>query len=125
MAYNPNLPVPLFKSEEQLQAYCFQWAWYHYPDERQMLFHVNNKSKNEIEGNQMKAKGVVKGISDLVLILNHGKIAWLELKTPEGTQSEEQRTFELKLKLRQHHYYIIRTFERFKELYLKLLNLSC
>lgn len=115
------LPQNFTGAEDDLQSKCFQWAWNTYPEHRRLLFHVNNKSKNAIEGNQMKAKGVVSGISDMVLIRQEGKVAWLEFKTVKGKQRDCQIDFENKVKKYSHDYYLIRTFEQFYTLYKKLM----
>lgn len=117
-------PINFTGAEDDLQSKCFQWAWNNYPEERQMLFHVNNKSKNAIEGNQMKAKGVVAGISDMVLIRDKGRVVWMEFKTLTGKQRDKQKRFEDKVKSRGHIYIVIRTFEEFKQAFLYYLNLT-
>jgi hypothetical protein len=104
-------------SEDKLQAECFQWAWNKYPDNRQMLFHINNRSRNAIEGNLMKARGVCAGVSDMCLIRRNGLVTWLEFKTETGAQSDKQKDFEKKVLIREHEYIIIRTFNQFKEVY--------
>lgn len=103
----PNLP------ELTLQAQCFQYFHNTYPDHRQMLFHVQNKARNAIEGSKFKAIGVVKGVSDFILILPF-KVVFIELKTELGTQSPDQVTFQAKVSARGHTYKIVRSFEEFK-----------
>lgn len=107
-------------TEETLQSKCFQWFWNdpRLIDHRQMLFHVQQKAKNAIEGARFKAIGVVKGISDLVLILSGGRVVWIELKLPEGQQSKEQIDFQRKVEKRGHKYVIVRTLKEFQDLIL-------
>lgn len=103
-------------SEEQLQAECFQWFTQNfYPDERRMLFHVNNKSKNKIEGNKMKAKGVVRGPSDFIFI-GYGKVSFIEMKLPGETQLPDQIDFQQQVEKRGHKYSLCYSFEEFKKL---------
>lgn len=99
-------------SEEQLQGLIFQHHWNNFPAERGRLFHVNQKARNAIEGNRLKAIGVVPGISDLVYLLP-GTVAWLELKTETGIQSTEQRRFETLVTSLGMRYQIIRSLEAF------------
>lgn len=99
-------------TEEQLQAQIFQFHWNNYPNERKRLFHVNNKAKNRIEGNQMKARGVVAGVSDLVYIAP-GKVIFIELKTADGVQSKDQKEFEQQCIATGHEYHIARSLEDF------------
>jgi hypothetical protein len=108
-------------NEEQLQAHCFQWFWNEYPEERQMLFHPWQKSKDRAEGARAKAFGVVAGISDLILILPAGKVVFVELKYGKGTMSDHQVRFSVKVQARGHQHYVIYTFDGFKNLIKKLL----
>lgn len=63
--------------------------------ERGLLFHVNQKARNAIEGNHNKAKGVVPGVSDLIY-LRHISIGplYIEMKTEDGIQSKDQERFQ-------------------------------
>lgn len=99
-------------TEEQLQAQIFQFHWNNYPNERKRLFHVNNKAKNKIEGNQMKARGVVAGVSDLVYLAENRTI-YIELKVEGGVQSNEQKEFEQQCKATGHEYHIVKSLEQF------------
>lgn len=102
-------------TESQMQSECFIWFWNTYPDQRRMLLHVDNNSFNAIEGNRKKAMGVVKGVSDFILILP-GMVMFIELKLPTGRQSDEQIDFQKKVVGRSHPYTIIRSVNQFKEL---------
>lgn len=108
--------------EEKIQAQCFQWFWNTFPEERQMLFHVDNNSWNEVIGARKKALGVCKGVADFVFILPWGKIVFIEMKKPGGKQSESQKDFMNKVQDRQHYYHIIDGFEEFKQLINTLLD---
>lgn len=110
-------PITFTGAEDDLQAKCFQWAWNNYPMHRYLLFHVNNKSRNAIEGNQMKAKGVVAGVSDMILVYKGG-VAFLEFKTLTGKQRDKQIKFEYAVTSRGHHYVLIRQFEQFKKVFI-------
>ncbi len=102
-------------SEDQLQSTCFQWHWNNYPDERGMLFHVNQKARNAIEGNRMKAMGVVPGVSDMIYL--KGPV-FIEMKTEDGKQSPDQKRFQKLTESLGFKYGIVRTFEQFIELIL-------
>ena len=84
-----QLPVTL--SEDQFQAECFAWHWNNRPHERGLLFHVNQKARNAIEGNRMKAMGVVPGVSDMIYLIGP---VFIEMKTEHGIQSDDQKRFE-------------------------------
>lgn len=102
--------------ENALQSKCFIWAWNAYPSQRRMLFHINNKAKNAIEGSKFKAMGVVKGVADMELICPNGGIVWIEMKVEKGRQRKEQKEFQEKVEKRGHIYLIERTEEGFKNI---------
>lgn len=60
---------------------------------RLLMFHVpNGGARNKAEGVQLKAMGVMSGVSDLCLIRD-GRTLWLELKAEGGMISDEQKEF--------------------------------
>lgn len=96
-------------TEDQLQAQIFQWHWNNLPQERGLLFHVNNKARNAIEGNKFKAMGVIPGVSDLIYLKPGGVPLFMELKTEVGTQSTVQREWERSITDAGYKYVIIRS----------------
>lgn len=100
-------------SESQLQASIFQWHWNNISAERGLLFHVNNKARNAIEGNRFKAMGVIAGVSDLIYLKPGGKPMLIELKTDIGSQSHEQRKWEIAVKAAGYSYHICRSLADF------------
>lgn len=107
--------------EEKLQSQCTQWFWNTYFEHRQMLFHVDNNSWNNIIGARKKALGVVQGVADLILILDRA-VWFLEMKKPGGVQTPEQKDFQQKVQARGHTYLVIQTFEQFKSLICELIG---
>ena len=107
------------KSEEQLQAQIFQWHWNNVPSERGLLFHVNQKARNAIEGNRMKAMGVVSGVSDLIYLKPGGQIILMELKMEDGRQSSAQVEWEQKVKQAGYDYRIVRNLEQAIQVFTK------
>jgi hypothetical protein len=104
----------VFKNEEQLQAYCFQWAWNTYPQYRRLFFHVQqNMFGNAYRGSINKAIGVVKGVSDFVVI-SKGAVLFLEFKVGSNKQSPEQVDFENKVKSCGFKYAVVYSFIEFK-----------
>ena len=97
------------KSEDQLQAQIFQYHWNTYPAERGLLFHVNNKARNAIEGNRFKAMGVISGVSDLIYLKPGGKPVMIELKTETGAQSAEQKKWQAAIEASGYEYRIVRS----------------
>ena len=101
-------------TEEQLQAQCYQWFHNDLPMHRGMLFHVDNNSWNRTIGAKKKALGVNAGVSDFVFISFLGKTLWIEMKTDIGSQSAEQRKFQLQVAQRGHQYFVCRSFKEFQ-----------
>lgn len=108
-------------SEGALQALCFQWHWNTYPDERGLLHANNNNSENAIKGNLNKAIGVVQGVADMEYNVK-GRTVFIEMKTPSGTQSKAQKTFQALVESQGFPYHIARTFDEFKNLINKYQN---
>ena len=100
-------------TELQLQAQIFQYHWNNYPKQRGLLFHVNNKARNSIEGNKFKAIGVIPGVSDLVYLKPGGKPLFIELKIESGSQSTIQKTWQQTVENNGYQYIIIRSLEEF------------
>ncbi len=102
-------------THEQLIAKCFQWHWNEFPEERKMLYGVNNNSFNRLEGNKNKAKGVVPGVLDFGYILP-GMMAFLDGKVGNDILSAAQEDFILKATRRGCVCSTFSTFEEFKEI---------
>lgn len=107
--------------EAKIQTDCFMWFWNKYPEERRMLFHVDNNSWNEVIGAQKKALGVCAGVSDFIYIY-WGKVYFLECKKPGGAQSEYQREFMRKCQDRGHIYNIFESLVEFQKIIKTIRN---
>lgn len=82
----------IYHNEDQFQAATFQYINEAYPRLRKLVFHVPNESAtNDIIRMQLKSKGVVPGIPDIVCVC---PLFGLELKMPKGTQSDAQKIIE-------------------------------
>ena len=110
-------------TELQLQTECYKWAVNTYKELRfGCLFHVpNGGTRNKVEAMQMKASGVVPGIPDLILI-NKGKTYGIELKTTIGKLSDKQIKVHESWGNQNIEVFVIRTFEEFKELIIKIVG---
>lgn len=116
MQQNEKVGRILPQSEDQLQAACFCWHWNNKPAERRRLFHVNQKARNAIEGNRMKAMGVVPGVSDLIYLSTSGPI-FIEMKTETGVQSPDQKEFEKLVTSLGYKYIICRSLNEFIQIF--------
>lgn len=106
-------------THEQLIAACFQWHWNTFPEERRMLYAVNNNSLDSRAGAKMKSLGVVKGVLDLCYILP-GKVAWLDAKVGNDAPSDEQLEFCDKCTERGHLTFFYSSLKEFQEIIGKL-----
>ncbi len=68
----------------------------------------NGGSRNIIEAANLKAQGVMAGVSDLIVLLPGKKVYFIELKNPngKGRQSPAQREFEDNVRAYGHEYMI-------------------
>ena len=61
-------------------------------------------------------QGMPEGTSDIICIMNDGKVAFIECKTATGRQREAQVTFQKMVESMGHKYYIMRSVEDVKKL---------
>jgi len=102
--------------EDNLQAEIIKYFWNNRPDERGLLFHVNNKARNKIEGNKMKALGTIAGVSDLIYLKPHASPIMIELKTQDGKQSIAQIAWQELVHQAGYRYEVVRSLDEFKKL---------
>jgi len=101
-------------SEGRLQEDCFLWSWNELPETRGLICYNLSNSKNKIDGNLNKAKGLQKGRSDLVFYWNK-KALMIELKEDiGGVQSKDQSKWQAIVEAQGFEYVICRTLEDFK-----------
>lgn len=66
----------------------------------------------------------VPGLSDLTLYADKGKTVFIEIKTPTGRQSQQQKRFQRAVENLGYEYIIIRSLEEAEELCLRLRKLK-
>jgi hypothetical protein len=105
--------------EDRLQAEIVAWfnnqycLKHHNP--RCLIFAIpNGGNRNKIEAMKFKATGLLAGASDLVVILPNF-VAFVELKTDLGIQSEVQKDFQNRVDALGFEYIIIKSLEQFKQ----------
>lgn len=110
-------------THEQLIAQCTQWFWNTFPEERRMLYAVNNnvsaglsRQQQILEGAKNKAKGVVAGVLDLCYICFDGRSIYLDAKIGNDRLSDEQKDFCSKLDSRGILWFVFSTFEEFRNI---------
>lgn len=108
--------------EADLQTRCFQWAWHERPETRRLLFTVVNENErrdsNSISGVRRKNRGVIAGVSDMLMLIPRG--SWhglcIEFKTPIGRQSEAQETWQRLIEMQGYRYVVCRSLDSFQAL---------
>jgi len=113
------MPKRYQHKESELQIQCVRWFAYEYPHLRMLLYHPQNEgtANGRVRGAIAKAEGVVAGVADLILQApseDGFSCLAIEMKTPTGRQSPEQKMFELYIKAAYGKYVVIRSFEDFK-----------
>lgn len=78
--------------ESEIQASIVRYLW----DHGMFCHSVPNEQShgNPVRTGQLISMGMYPGVADLIVWLGDGKVAYLEVKTPEGKQSEKQQKFE-------------------------------
>ena len=127
--------------EQKLQMQCVAWFRAQYPQYAMLMTHPINEGHRGTAkiGGIHKAEGTQAGVPDLLFFmptysapLGFGcgnqremiqdlpyKMLYglgIEFKTPKGKQSQEQKDFEKMFKAAGYEYWIIRSFDEFKDM---------
>lgn len=101
-------------SESKMQATIIRWtdtAQLKYP-ELALLFHIPNERRcTPIQGAQLKRMGVKSGVPDLCLPVARGAYhgLWIEVKTPKGRVSDNQKWWLCQLERNGYCVYVCRS----------------
>lgn len=103
--------------EHKLQSACVRWYRLQYPKMKHNLFSVPNGGKRDAAtAAKLKDEGALAGVSDLILLKSnrfYGALL-IEMKTPEGYQSESQKDWQQKITNDGYKYVVVRSFEDFQ-----------
>lgn len=120
----PTPPRPVARGhgspEARIQATCFQWLWNTHPETHRRYFAVLNENEradsSAITGAQRKARGVVRGVSDSLLLMARGPYHGLccEFKTESGRQSPYQVEWQQIMESEGFYYFVCRDLEHFQ-----------
>lgn len=77
-----------------------------------VIFSVPNEGKSATEQMYKKATGMLSGVSDLIVI-EKGRILFIECKDATGKQRESQINFQNKIQANGFNYYLVRTLQEF------------
>lgn len=83
-------------AEEQLHMAIWQHIKLLAPKNVVAFHPANGGARSKRTAGRLKAMGVVPGIPDLVFVLADGRAAFMEIKTPDGRLSAEQKAFQSK-----------------------------
>ena len=114
------------QEEHRIQCAIVKWFYYAYPQYRGgCMFAVPNGGHRNIQtARLLKAEGVTSGVSDLLLLVPkreyHGLC--IEVKTPVGRQSENQKNWQRIIEAQGYRYEIVRSLDEFAELVRWYLN---
>ena len=114
------------QEEHRIQCAIVKWFYYAYPQYRGgCMFAVPNGGHRNIQtARLLKAEGVTSGVSDLLLLVPkreyHGLC--IEVKTPVGRQSENQKNWQRIIEAQGYKYCIVRSLDEFVELVRWYLN---
>src|SRR5690606_5290381 len=98
----------------------FQWHWNNRPEERGLLFMVHNNAVNKIQGAQLKAQGMISGVSDMIYLPPSGNggaaVApiFVEVKKAQGAQSPAQIKWQALVTRAGYRYVVVRSLEEAK-----------
>lgn len=115
--------------EGKIQSECYTWFWNAFPSYRKCFFAIPNENNradsSAISGAIRKAMGVTKGVADTFMAVQKGSYGGLfvEFKTETGTQSPDQKQWEVIIQNQGYLYRVIRSLDEFKELVIWYLGL--
>lgn len=120
------------ETEHDMQVRCVRWFRNKYPRFERLLFAIPNGA--DLGGNtpiaraknwqRLEQEGAVKGAADLFLAVPSGSLSGLfvEMKTPRGTQSKEQKQFEAAVISSGYGYAMPRSRTEFERVVLQYLE---
>ena len=112
-------------SEDKLAVECYTWFHNYRPKLRGLVFHIpNGGSRNKIEAAKLKMMGVTPGVPDYACNMNGGRIAYIELKRPDGKGALSKRQKELHALYRMQNIpiFTVNSLEEFQTIIDKLYN---
>ena len=108
--------------EGKIQAECYAWFWNTFPKYRKCYFAIPNENSradsSAISGAIRKSMGVTKGVADTFMAVQKGGYGgmFVEFKTQVGTQSPDQKQWQIIIENQGYVYRVVRSLEEFKEL---------
>jgi hypothetical protein len=78
-----------------------------------VIFSVPNEGRDVVEQMKKKATGMLKGVSDTIIVLKN-KTIYCEFKDNKGKQKPDQIMFQIKVTELGHEYWLVRSLEEFQ-----------
>lgn len=104
--------------EHRIQCACVEWFRWQYPHLRDNLIAIPNGGRRDaVTGKKLKDEGVLSGVADLFCLKTNGQYGalFIEMKTPEGRQSENQKRWQQSItKDGEYKYVVCRSLEDFQ-----------
>lgn len=113
------------QTESQIQKDCVAWFRKRYQQIEPLFFSVaNGGARNAWTAKIMKDEGVRAGVADLILLLpRHGYAALcIEMKTPDGKQSDSQKEFERMCRQYGSKYVVCRSLPEFQKIVMEYVE---
>lgn len=126
------------QQEHIIQSACVQWFNLQHRELRGLLFAVpNGGARSKATAGKLKAEGVVAGVADLILLVPrcfkaHDDEGWyntvhalcIEMKTPVGHQSPEQKEWQRLIEEHGYKYAVVRSLDEFIDVVENYLSLQ-
>jgi len=102
-------------TEDHLQNQC--WVYFQKNYHKKGLFvAIPNDESNPVQSKRKRLTGRMKGAADVVIVINDGRVIWVEMKLLKGRQSDAQKIFERRVTDLGHKYYVCRSLDQFKKI---------
>lgn len=113
----------MYSDEHNLQTACVRWFRLNYRRRGYIIASIpNGGARTPVMGAWYKAEGLLAGIADLVVILDAGRVLWVEMKTAKGRQTPSQRDFQQRVEQLGHTYLLARSLDEFMALITKAID---
>lgn len=103
-------------NEHYIQKSMVDWFRIQYPKLEKNLFSVpNGTNKSKKQASYMRAEGLTPGVSDLILVYEE-VVYFIEVKTPTGKMSSDQKVFKEMVVKNGFNYYLVRSLDDFRKI---------
>ena len=107
--------------EGRIQSECVKIAWNEYPKTRGLYYAIPNENSrvdsNSATGALRRSMGVVAGCADTFLAMARGGYfgLYIEFKSQEGRQREEQKVFQQRVEKQGYKYVVVHSVEEWRK----------